>query len=206
MKKISILSALAILFSTSVIHAQILKKDVLIGGSFGVGSNGATSSPTNTNANISPRIGYAIGNNSVLYANLGYSFYKSKSDLVGNENISNSFSAGISWKRFIPIKDKFGLYTNLYGSFVNGNTKQDVGIPPVRQKTSNTGYIAGLTPGVYYSPVSWLLLNVDAGGIAYNYYKNKYEGSPTSHSSAFNVNFLNSFTFGVDFILHKKKK
>jgi hypothetical protein len=205
MKKVICISVFTSLLSVTILHAQITKKDFLLGGSLGFGTNSSTNSPTNSNANISPRIGYAIGNNSVLYSNFSYSFYNSKGNSGGSEYTNNSFSMGISWKRFIPIKEKFGVYTNLYGSFGVGNYNQDNATPPTSQRSRFTSYSGGFTPGVYYTPATWLIVNVDAGGIIYNYSRNKYNTNASSHSSNFNVSFLNTFSFGIDFILNKKK-
>ena len=207
MKKIFILPVLALFLSVSIVNAQIAKKDLLLGGTLGVGTSNANLGPAASNVNIYPRIGYAIGNNSVLSLKFGYAYYKSNSDVNSYplNNRSNTFTAGLSWKKFYPVKERFGLYTDLYGTYNIGKTKQESGVPLAVQKSSNSGYTAGLNPGVYYLPFNWLIVSVDAGGIVYNYNKNKLEGNPVSHSSAFNVNFLNYFTFGVDFILTKRK-
>ncbi|MGC4038004.1 MAG: hypothetical protein QM764_18725 [Chitinophagaceae bacterium] len=201
MKRIATLSFITFLFSISFVHAQILKKDLLIGGSVGLSSNGSNTSSTSTNANISPRIGYAIGNNSVLYTNFGYSYYRSG----GGTNISNGFNVGASWKRFISLKERIGLYTSLNGSFYRSTNKTVNGAPPEIYKLHNVGYTASIIPGFYYMPAYWLILNVDAGGINYNYSKYSNNTTPASRSSAFSVNFLSTFTFGVDFIISKKK-
>lgn len=190
-------------------NAQIEKKDVLIGGSFGFSTNnsGQYQTTNNSNANINPRIGYAIGNNSVLFANLGFSTFREKNEISGSNTQSNGFNAGLAWKRFIPVTEKFGAYGNLNGSFSRLYSRYEYGgtTPNVLKQTS-TGFSAGLVPGIYYQAMHWLFLSVDAGGLYYNRYESKSSGNPVSHSSGFSVNFLNVYTFGVDFILHKKKK
>ena len=201
MKKISILTAIALLFSASITYAQILKKDVLLGGTLGYSTGTLYNSGTTSNVNISPRLGYAIGNNSVLSARFGYAFFKSKGSTNLNIYKTNSITAGLSWKKFISVKEKFGLYTDLYGTLGKTYTRQESGPPTVVQKTTTTAYTGGLNPGVYYLPLRWLILSVDAGGLNYTYNRD----NSGSHTSSFVVNFLSSFTFGVDFILTKGK-
>lgn len=205
MKKILSISVFAFLVFISTVHSQILKKDVLIGGTFGFTTGSGSNSYSTSNANINPRIGYAITNNSVLNANFGYAYSRNKSDVAASQFTSNTFNFGLSWRRFIPIKEKFGMFTSLYGSFGKGSSKQENENPHTIVKSTSSNFNAGLSPGLYYIPIPWLVVSVDAGGFGYTYSKNKTEGNPTGHYSSFGINFLNSFTFGVDFILHKKK-
>ncbi len=72
-------------------------------------------------------------------------------------------------------------------------------------KTTNMGLGAGINPGIYYAPLPRLIVNADFGGIAYGYSKNTSAGTEDYHTSAVNVNFLNYFSFGIDFILTKRK-
>ena len=205
MKKISTLTVVAILFSASVIHAQIQKGDLLIGGAFGINTSNSNFSGTSSNANVSPRIGYAIGSNSVISARFGYGFNRNKSDVNSYLHKANNLSAGFSWKKFYSISSSFGFYSDLFAVFNTGNTKLESGTPTVITKTSSTGFLGGINPGIYYMPTSKLILGMDAGGIAYSYGKNKNNGQNAGDGSNFNVNFLNSFTFGIDFIIGKRK-
>ncbi|HLK27226.1 MAG TPA: outer membrane beta-barrel protein [Puia sp.] len=199
MQKKNLLFGAIILFSSLVANAQIEKKDWLLGGSFGYNSTNFNSGSANSNANIVPHIGYAIGNNSVVGLNFSVSFYQNES-----ENKSFSWYTYAYYKKFFPIKQKFGAYLQLnagigwnkYSSYIYDSLGTGTKI------TSNYhAYLVSVVPGVYYHVTPGILLNADCGGISYNYTKGQYD----SWNSSFVFNFLSSFTFGVDFILGRKK-
>jgi hypothetical protein len=185
--------------------AQINKSDILLGGTFGYGNYSSQGNSSNSNANLSPRISYAIGKNSVLSVRLGYNYGKSE-DATGNNVSKNSnFSGGLSWQNFFLIKEKLGWFTDLYGSFSRGYTKYQSTPSGNISKSNSTGYSAGVSPGIYFIPVSGLLLSANTGGISYGFSKFKSGGQETGKSSNFTVNLLNYFSFGIDFIINKKK-
>ena len=193
------LACLSVIVST----AQIDKNDILLGGTFGYGSSNSQGNSSNSNANLSPRIGYAIGRNSVLSVRLGYNYSKSEDATGNNVSKNSSFSAGLSWQKFFLIKEKLGWFTDLSGSLSRGYTKyQSTGNI---SKSNSTGYSVGVSPGIYFIPVSGLLLSANAGGLSYGSSKSKFNGQETGKSSLFTVNLLNSFSFGIDFIINKKK-
>ncbi|WP_276502992.1 hypothetical protein [Terrimonas pollutisoli] len=205
MKKQILLFSIAAL-SVVIGKAQIDKNDILLGGTFGYGTYDYSGNikSANSNANLSPRIGYAIGKNSVLSARLGYSHGKSE-DANGNEDYKSiGFSTGLSWEKFFPIKEKLGWYTDLSGTFSNGTTRQEY-TPGNNYKRKSTGYSAGVSPGIYFIPTSGLLLSANAGGVSYWYSKSRSGGQPADKISNFNINLLNSFNFGIDFIINRKK-
>lgn len=202
MKKISILSVVALLFSISHLKAQVQKKDLLLGGTLSIGTNNYSGGNNTSNTNLNPRIGYAIGSNSTLSLRLGFGINTGKSP-YGSNRYTN-FSAGISWKRFFSIKEKFGWYTDVYGNASTGSSRQ-TSPSSVTSKITNIGFGAGLTPGIYYMELPRLIISTDFGGIGYSYTRNTETGSNAFRSSYINVNFLNYFSVGVDFILTKRK-
>lgn len=205
MKKRILLFSIATL-SVVISKAQIEENDILLGGTFGYGTSdysGNTNSAT-SNANLSPRIGYAIGKNSVLSVRLGYSHAKAK-DVSGDYIYkSTGFSSGLSWEKFFPIKEKLGWYTDLSGMFASGTVNQKY-TTGSNYKSKSTGYSAAVSPGIYFIPTSGLLLSANAGGISYGYSKFNSSGQTTGKNSNFNINLLNSFNFGIDFIINRKK-
>ena len=121
--------------------AQIDKKDILLGGTFSYVSSNSSGNTISSasNANLNPRIGYAIGKNSVLSVRLGYSQGQSK-DADGNVNYkSTTFSTGLSWQKFFSIKDKVGWYTDLYGTFSSWTIRQGYAQGNI-YKTKSPGY------------------------------------------------------------------
>ena len=174
-----------------------------MGGTVGFNSSSSiygTSSTGNStsNANIAPHIAYAIGKNSTLGLNLGYSY----SDNAGN-NKSSSFLSNVFYKKYFPCKEKFGIYLQLYAGIVLTKSSYLV-LDSTGSFTKNSstthGYDASAIPGVYYLVSKRILLTVDCGGLSYIYDNNRDGYSATYWT----FNFLNSFTFGVDFILGKK--
>jgi hypothetical protein len=204
MRKQILLFSLAFL-SVIVSTAQIDKNDILLGGTFGYGSSNPQGSSSTSNANLSPRIGYAIGKNSVLSVRLGYNYSKSDDATGNNVSKNSSFSAGLSWQKFFLIKEKLGWFTDLYGSFSRGYTKYQSTPPGNISKSNSTGYSAGVSPGIYFIPVTGLLLSANAGGLSYGSSKFKFNGQETGKNSNFTINLLNYFGFGIDFIINKKK-
>jgi hypothetical protein len=205
MKRQTLLAFIIVLASATASRAQIQKGDILLGATLGIGYNSNNTHSSSANANLAPRVGLAIGKNSVLglQTNFGYQHSKPGDNNSTWERTATTLGAGLYWRKFMPIKDKIGWFLEPNAAFSYGKTKDESG----SQKTeySATGYSAGIVPGIYYQPVPKLLLSVDFGGLNYSYYINKSEGNPTSKTSNVNFSLLSYFTFGVDFLLTKGK-
>ncbi len=197
-----------IIFISATGVAQVVKGDLLLGGSMGfVNSNSSyiNGSGSSSNVNFNPRISLGVGNNSILGARLGYIYSNNKLDGSPTKINSNSFSVGLFWRKLIPIKGRFGWYPELGGNFIAGKINNvDYNGIEVTSKTS--GYTIFVAPGLYYSIAPKFLLNVDFGGASYNHAK--VENSPGSDSKGNNFQFglFQNFNFGFDFILGGKKK
>ena len=205
MKRVTLLALIIVLASTTATRAQIQKGDILLGASLGMGYSSNNVPSSSSNANIAPRIGLAIGQNSVLglQTSFGYQHSKPGDNTGAWESNYINVGAGLYWRKFIPIKNKIGWYLEPNASFGYGKNKQKNGSQ--KTESSTTGYSAGIVPGIYYQPIPKLLLNVDFGGVSYYHNVAKSEGNPSSKSSGVNLSLLNSFTFGVDFLLTKGK-
>jgi len=77
-KKILLSLAIIISFAFSL-KAQVDKGDWLLGGTLGINTSNAGSSTNYSNSNITPHMGYAIGNKTVLGLSLGVNFSESSS-------------------------------------------------------------------------------------------------------------------------------
>ncbi|MBS1916255.1 MAG: outer membrane beta-barrel protein [Bacteroidetes bacterium] len=199
MQKKNLLLAAFILFFSVVANAQIEKGNWLLGGSFSYGTTNYQNSPSYSNAGISPHIGYAIGKNSVL----GLNFLIGFSETAAQNKSFNLYTNAV-YKKFFPIKEKFGMYLQLnagLGLSRNSYYNFDSSGASVKTTYNSHTYLAGALPGFYYRVTPGILLNVDCGGLAYNY----TEQDANNWSSGFTFNFLSNFTFGVDFILGRKK-
>ncbi|MBS1598211.1 MAG: hypothetical protein JST75_08295 [Bacteroidetes bacterium] len=101
------------------------------------------------------------------------------------------------------IKDRFGWYAQLNGGFAwaeYSTLAYDSSGSSHKEKSNYNTYNIGFVPGVYYRVSPGILINADCGGIAYNYNK-----SQSFWSSTIAVNFLSTFTFGIDFIISRRK-
>ena len=209
MKKISILSVLALLvFSFPSLHAQIINKgNIILGSTFAFSNSTASFGYSNSNANISPRIGYAVGSNSVLYVRLGAGFSKTHPSTLDATSKYSNLSAGVSWKKFSSVNEKLGWYTDAYAVIgaATSRTTYAPSNPNPSYKSNSTSYSAGINPGIYFMATPRLIISADFGGLGYIYQISKYTGQSDTHSSSFNINLLNYFGFGVDFIIAGKK-
>jgi hypothetical protein len=205
MKRVTLLTLITVLALTTATRAQIQKGDILLGATLGVGYGSNNAPSSSSNANIAPRIGLAIGQNSVLGLKTSFGYQHSKpGDNTGAwESTNINIGAGLYWRKFMPIKNKVGWYLEPNASFGYGKSKYKNGSE--KTESSSKGYSASIVPGIYYQPIPKLLLNVDFGGVNYYYNVAKSAGNPNSKSSGVNLSLLSYFTFGVDFILTKGK-
>lgn len=193
--KIRSLLAFTFIITTLSSRAQIQKGDVLLGASVGVNTNNY-SGGSSSNAGISPRIGVAIGTNWVLGARFSAGFSNTKSD---SKTTTTNLGATVFVRKYMPVKNKLGWYAELGAGVgtVNGKTTNG----SIENKQNTFSYNAGFIPGVYYHATPKVLLSVDAGGIGYFHSKNKNNVTTTSKTSGFGLNFLSSFSFGIDLVL-----
>ncbi|AXY77156.1 hypothetical protein D3H65_25645 [Paraflavitalea soli] len=205
MKRQTLLLLAIIISSTATLTAQVQKGDVLLGATMGVyyGNSSGNNSGSSSNSNLSPRIGFGLGHNSVVGFRTNFGYQTSKSETSSNRLSATSIGGGLYWRHYMPIKKQIGWYIEANGgiSFRKEVNKNDVGD---KNKATATEYSVGAIPGIYYQPLPKLLLTVNFGGAGYSYTKNKYEGNPTSRYSNVYFNLMSSFTFGVDFILGKR--
>src|SRR5579862_4959586 len=194
-KKIYLSLALVIfLFSTTL--SQIEKNDLLLGGNLGFNaSNSANGNASfangnsTSNANIAPHIAYALGKNSTLGLNLGYSY----TDNPGNYKLS-SFISNIFYKKYFPCKEKFGIFLQLYAGIVLAKSSylvlDSTGLYTKNNSTTHD-YEGGIVPGVYYQVSKRVLLTAECGGLSYAY----YDFGEGNSSSSLSLDFLTNFTF-----------
>lgn len=179
-------------------RAQVEKNDWVLGGSLGFSSNNndATSgSSTSFSSNIVPSLGWAIAKNAVIGIRGGFNANTLK-DETGNKQTNTGYSAGAYWKMYFPFADKAGWYTNLGAGYFHSKTKNTSSSGSTASTVN--GYNINLSPGVYYMPTRKILLNGGLGGLSYAH--SKYSGGSLTNSG-FSFNLLNSFSFGIEFIL-----
>lgn len=168
----------------------------------------------NFNITIQPNIGYAIGKNLMLGSSIGLGFGSGdSSSRTGGlpDNLSSAESESTSWniapyvRAFLPIGKRAAFYvqgevgysasksssSSEQNSFINTN------------ESRNTGYSAGLRPGLTYFITNHLALETQLGFLGYstNTFESKDENdtvSRTSENGNFGFNFNNSqLLFGL---------
>jgi hypothetical protein len=207
MRKILSVMLACCVFSFAAV-AQVTKGDLLLGGTMGFVGSSTTfnnNSNTSTNVNFYPRIGLAIGANSILATKLGYGFSKTKLDDSDLESATNNFLFGLSWRKLLPFKAKLGWYPEIGANYGTGkSTSTD--FAGVKRTSKSNGFGVYITPGLYYAVSPGFLLNVDFGGIAFNQTKSTDAAGTNSKNRAFQIGFFQAFNFGFDLIIGGKKK
>lgn len=206
MKRRHLLFTAIALAITSASTAQIKPGDVLLGASLGTGYNSSSSTgsagSSSSNANLSPRIGFGVGNNSVLGARLGVGYHRTKTDGIDDKSTNWGLSAAIYWRKFMPVAKQLGWYLEPAVGVSSNKSQQTYS--GGKSKSTTTSYIAAVVPGIYYQALPKLLINADFGGVSYYYSRSKNTAGTVSKNNGISLNLMNQFTFGVDFILGKK--
>jgi hypothetical protein len=210
MKMKTLLIVCLIVSSAAVTKAQVVKKgDLLLGATMGYDHSNTknTINVVSSNANLSPRIGLGIGRNSILGLRTSFGYSTSKNDDETYKATGGNIGVDLFWRKLLPIKNQIGWYIDASGGIAYNKQKYKTPTQD-EQKSSSTNYVANAVPGLYYQPIPNLLLSVDFGGLQYRRWNSKteYTNNTTSKdkSSSIQLSLLNSFTFGVDFILGKK--
>ncbi|MEJ0102913.1 MAG: hypothetical protein WDO19_10295 [Bacteroidota bacterium] len=194
MKKILTLSVLSFLFSVSILHAQISKGSLFLGGNIS-GSTVKTES-TSPNATskqnglaISPVVGFAVKENLVFGADVGYSFFKT--DQVYSPSIQKQYSyeVGVFLRKYKPIGKGFYLFLQGHLGGRYDETKYSPGTGTNNTKrftTTFSGY-----PGVSYAVNRKLQLETGFNSLlSLNYYHETGENLNSGYSyksNGFNI-------------------
>lgn len=187
--------------------AQVAAGDLLLGGSFGYNQNngsGSGYSGTSSNLNVNPRISMGVGKNSILGVKTGFSWSKTEDDDSRAESSNTAFSAGAFWRKLLPVKGKFGWYPELGGGFSSGKST-NTNFAGTESEIKSNGFTVGVVPGLYYAASPSFLLNLDFGGLVYSRQENKYSNGDKNTSSNINFGLFQSFQFGFDYIIGKRK-
>jgi len=199
-----LLLVVAIVVSALASQAQVEKGNWLLGGSLGFSStnnDAVGGNSTSFNSNIVPSLGWAVGKNAVIGLRGGFSTGTTKYESNSSKQTFNGYTAGAYWKMYFPFADKAGWYTNLGAAYNFSKSKQTTMGSLV--ESENSGYYFNFSPGVYYMPTKKIVLSGGLGGLAYSHIRTSGNSTPVATSSAFIFNLLNSFSFGIEFLLGK---
>lgn len=107
MKKTILFSA-ALLFLVIFTHAQVTKGSIFLGGGIGIGtSKNRFTDKENVSVSITPSVGYAIKQNTILGINLLYSHSKSYYDPSNGEQVNNSNGISIFGRKYLVLGKGF---------------------------------------------------------------------------------------------------
>ncbi len=199
MKK-SLLFAFAGVIALSA-GAQIEKKDVLLGGSFGIGnSTGTNQSSSSSNSNIQPYVQFAYKKNRTIGFGLDFTFLSNQSNEGENKQEYFALAPNIGFNQFHPIKGNFGWVLQEYaGASFHSNTSKN---GSETTKIKGTSVFAGITPGLYYvvgERKNWLL-QANVGNLGGSYYK---QSNADYSTWSFHTNLFQSYRFGFAYIFKK---
>jgi hypothetical protein len=132
--------------------------------------------------------------------NLGVDYTKTA---LPSSNLS--FSRYLFYKKYLPIKNRFGMYLLGEAGITWYQDKVD-SYDNLGNKISTVynglTYGLALKPGFFYQVSPGILLSVDAGLLSYSY-SNEGSGNWTSNLQ---FGLMNNFAFGVDFVLGSSAK
>ena len=149
MKKITF-SCFLFVFLASVLHAQINKGSILLGGNIGFSTNKTKdTSLKNNSVSVTPVAGIAVKENLIVGISLNYGHSENNLYSPSAETEYKSYGAGIFVRKYVPLGKGFyffgetGLnYQNYSDSYIYGSQKNE-------RKVQNISI--DLYPGVSYA-------------------------------------------------------
>ncbi|HEY4208151.1 MAG TPA: hypothetical protein VGM31_15105 [Puia sp.] len=211
-KQISLLAA-GLLF-VCVVHAQIKKGDILLGGNVNLSlqhaqPGGSDQVNKSTSFSLTPSIGKAVSDGLVVGLNLTYSYYKTKSNSMPvNVGIQDTYGLGVFMRKYKTLGAGFSLFGegDLGGQYMTSNGYVEGSPKPPANKSY--AITAAFYPGIAYFISRHVQLETGIQNLAYVQYRhNKSGGSPNedrenSFDIATNLNqALQNFVVGVKWLL-----
>ncbi len=219
MKKIITLSIIAMSFFCLSSKAQINKGSIMLGGSLGGNFNNIKDPDTVTSKtnsfSISPAIGFAISDNTIVGFSLQYGFNNYKYYYNAQEQKYHSYGAGIFARKYKSLSKDFYLfgegelmydhYSYNYSTSNNNGSEYD---------SKGNSIALNITPGIAYSLTRCIQL--EAGlqnllSIGYSSAKENAKDPNNLNYKTSNVNFssslspvsLSSISLGIRFLINK---
>lgn len=181
---------------------QIKKKDMLLGGTFGVSFNSDNINPySQSNTNIDPLFQWSYKDNRTLGFALGLSYFNySIND--GSRQESLAMVPSVNFTQYHPVKGRWGWYLQ---EGVGAGFQTTTNTNSVGDKVKSTAVLVsgGVRPGVYIMPGDasrWLLFG-SVGGADVSYRDQK--DGPTNWS--FNLNLFRYYQFGFALLINKRE-
>jgi hypothetical protein len=199
MKRKILLLIIPALVITNLLHAQIKKGSLLLGGQVGFSTTkskteNSGNDRTQTGLNVSPAAGKAIKDNLVLGFDAVYTHNRDKTDNVTYSGAkANSYGAGVFLRKYIPLIDRLYLFGQgrLGASYSQTSNNSS---PGSYYDTKGLSIGIGFYPGVSFAVSKKVHLESGFNNLAYvnfNHAKTE-ESTMVTHS----INKSNSFSMG----------
>ena len=193
MKKITLLLS-AILLIVAISNAQISKGTIWLGGSIGYGnSKQGEQNFKQRNINISPAVGVAVEENTIMGIQLNFS--KSKFESSTGSQESHAYGADLFLRRYWQIVNRLSAYGHFRAGYAS--TKEENKSPNYSREVPGWSIGLGATPGIAFSINKKFQLEAGFNNLLYiNYNKSKSHVVNAGMSSYFeNENFSGGLNF-----------
>lgn len=152
MKKMLLLTT-ALSGATFLCHAQITKGSVLLGGGISAGrgtSESGTVEGKFRSVGFYPTFGVAVKDNAVAGLRLSYYYAKSSQSNPDLSQKSNGYSAGLFYRKYLPLSKAFYLFGEGAAYYASSETRNDYS--PFGSDSRQTQRVIGVSfyPGVAY--------------------------------------------------------
>ena len=208
---------LSFLFSVSILHAQISKGSLFLGGNINFYSSDNSADDNSIGYKqdvftVSSVIGKVIKNNLVLGAGLGYSHtkYRQGPTNIPNDQKSNGYSGNVFLRKYMGLGKNFYIY--LESALGARYDKSDNSPINLNNNYKTISVSLGVTPGISYAISKKLQIETGFNqllSIGYSHEKgNKnpsysvpYKTNTFSVSTGFNNSYFSSIFFGFKLFL-----
>ena len=215
MKKIAHLMFASLCLLSLTSSAQITKGSVLLGGGISGGKNKSESNNQESqysSFSISPAIGLAVKENTVMGLRLSYAQSNSEADNNPYKQEQSGYSGGIFYRKYMPLGKKFYLFGEGVAYYSQSEQKY---VYPDFQSTQETNSIGvNFYPGITFAASKRIHLEVGLNNLVDLSYgrsetKNTASGNTTTTSKtkgfgfSTNVSAAAPLTVGFRFVLGK---
>jgi hypothetical protein len=218
MKQTITLSIIAMLFFSLTSNAQINKGSIMLGGDFGGNFNSAKDPDTVTNKannfSISPSIGFAVANNTIVGFSLLYGFNNNK--YYGEPEMKgHSYGAGVFLRKYKPLSKNFYLFGEGEIMYTHASYNYSIHNSSFIEYDSKADGIAlNITPGIAYNLTNCIQLEASLQNLlslGYSSTKEKaidtnqldYKSSSVYLNSSLNPISLSGISLGIRFWINK---
>lgn len=191
---------MAIVATSSAAMAQtegFTKGSLFLSGSIGLSSNktpdGADEVKT-TSFNFSPRLGYFVSSNIAVGINASIGSTKYTNTGTDGETKDMEMTLGVFGRYYFNPANKFSMFLNLGADYVADKRTTEFG--GLETEFKESGFQAGLAPGLHYFISNRLALETSVGLLGFRSMKPDVDNAEATTDFDFNLG-LNNLSFGI---------